>query len=358
MESKHLWTEYPSAPQVIERETLDEIWDGTILLFDMTPRVDPFPSPEDKGPRIWFDKRLHDFRVVEQGEKVKVKYSLRNSGDETLVIEEMTASCSCEDATITSNLISPGEEAQLQVTLDTANREGWSFQNVTVHSNDPTQEEVLLRISGIVKTTVKWSPSALSFGEVRNGESREGEIHLVDDHLGKMRVLSVIAPPWILSSTEILPCSSTYDDGLRRYVVKLRVQPKGMVHEAVDSEIRILTSHPMYPSISVPCSAKIVPEIVLKPASIYFGYVRPGKAVSRTVRILASAKVSGFSRVISEDSCIQETRLEWRGEGEYLLCVVFLAHEARTYRGKLALEGEGYRGNDNITIPFSAIVGN
>lgn len=72
-----------------------------------------------EGPKITFDKTLHNFGLIAQyGGKVETKFIITNIGSETLKIGELTTSCSCTKASISSSLILPGNKEELTVVFD------------------------------------------------------------------------------------------------------------------------------------------------------------------------------------------------------------------------------------------------
>lgn len=74
---------------------------------------------ETSGPNIAFDRKSHDFGVIPQyGGVVEATFEVRNDGVGTLKIGDITTSCSCTSATISSVNIEEGEKAVLTVKFD------------------------------------------------------------------------------------------------------------------------------------------------------------------------------------------------------------------------------------------------
>lgn len=71
------------------------------------------------GAKINFNRTEHDFGVIPQsGGVVETTFDVENNGSETLEIGDITTSCSCTTASISSNKIEPGEKATLTVYFD------------------------------------------------------------------------------------------------------------------------------------------------------------------------------------------------------------------------------------------------
>jgi rhodanese-related sulfurtransferase len=98
------------------------------------------------GPKISFDRKLHDFGVIQQfGGMVETTFAVRNDGTETLKIGDITTSCSCTSASISSHSIPAGEEAELTVVFDPDFHEepiDVFKRTVFITTNDPANPEV------------------------------------------------------------------------------------------------------------------------------------------------------------------------------------------------------------------------
>ena len=71
------------------------------------------------GPKITVDRTLHKFGVIPQfGGTVETIFIIKNEGSNTLKIGDLTTSCSCTSASISTNKIPVGESAVLTVVFD------------------------------------------------------------------------------------------------------------------------------------------------------------------------------------------------------------------------------------------------
>ena len=98
------------------------------------------------GPRVRLDRTIHDFGVVPQyGGVVNAIFAIYNDGADILKIGDITTSCSCTSATISSNAIAPGDKAELIVKFDPDFHEeplGVFKRTVFIPTNDPNMPEV------------------------------------------------------------------------------------------------------------------------------------------------------------------------------------------------------------------------
>ena len=112
----------------------------------------PVPaSPSAPGPRIAVDPPSFDFGRTLPQKAVTREFSIRNFGDQDLVIENVSTSCGCTVAdTLAKKVVKPGGSQPLRVTLTTPAGPGAITKSVVVRSNDPARP--LLEIK--LKTTV------------------------------------------------------------------------------------------------------------------------------------------------------------------------------------------------------------
>ncbi len=96
----------------------------------------------------------YDFGVVTKGETVTAVLPLRNAGQATLVVENISTSCGCTTATLSTMSLAPQEEATLVVSYDSGAHEadiGLLDRHVFVATNDPEQAVVMIRFTALVE---------------------------------------------------------------------------------------------------------------------------------------------------------------------------------------------------------------
>jgi rhodanese-related sulfurtransferase len=92
------------------------------------------------GPKISIGRKLHDFGEIPQfGGVRQTLFTVTNTGAGTLVVGDITTSCSCTSATLSSYSIEAGESAELTVLFDPdlhEEPEGVFTRTVFIPSND------------------------------------------------------------------------------------------------------------------------------------------------------------------------------------------------------------------------------
>jgi uncharacterized cupredoxin-like copper-binding protein len=104
------------------------------------------------APQLYFSETQHDFGTVREGQVVDYTFKFKNTGKGVLEVKNVSTSCGCTVASISSKKLEPGKEGTLRVELDTKNREGKMNRNVTIQSNDPSEpNKALLIFADIIR---------------------------------------------------------------------------------------------------------------------------------------------------------------------------------------------------------------
>jgi len=88
------------------------------------------------GPVITFEKKVHDFGDMVQGDKVEQTFKFTNTGNEPLVITNVQVTCGCTTPKgWPRDPIAPGGKGELTVAFNSAGKMGRQNKVVTVVSN-------------------------------------------------------------------------------------------------------------------------------------------------------------------------------------------------------------------------------
>ncbi len=106
---------------------------------------------QTNAPRIQISPRTRDFGIKQQGDSVRVAYSITNSGPKELLINRAFSSCNCVQLHWSSKKIAPGSSVDLEVLFLTDQRLGNQHKNITIFSNDPRQPVTVLTLKGLLR---------------------------------------------------------------------------------------------------------------------------------------------------------------------------------------------------------------
>jgi len=117
-----------------------------------------------QGPRIELSSSMHDFGRVSPGQRLCGIFEINNSGDENLHIQSVITSCECTKTSLSSDVIAPGQKANLCVEL-TAARYGKPIEaTILVVSNDPNRSRVPIYLKGTIISMIDVFPPNFTFG--------------------------------------------------------------------------------------------------------------------------------------------------------------------------------------------------
>ena len=101
-------------------------------------------------PVLTFDKKEHDFGVINEGDVVETAFAFTNTGNSDLTILDARGSCGCTVPEYPKNTpIAPGESREIKVKFDSANKPGNQTKTVTLTTNTERGREIL-RIKTVV----------------------------------------------------------------------------------------------------------------------------------------------------------------------------------------------------------------
>ncbi len=113
-------------------------------------------SQPANGPEIEFDKKVHDYGTIQQGDNGSCEFKFTNTGNEPLILSNVISSCGCTVPKWPRTPILPGKTETIKVTYDTK-RLGTISKQVTVLSNAKTNREIL-KIKGSVQKKPAGTP--------------------------------------------------------------------------------------------------------------------------------------------------------------------------------------------------------
>lgn len=93
------------------------------------------PQPIKGDAIMTFDKELHDFGDINEGEKAETIFKFTNTGTEDLLITKAKGSCGCTAPEYPKNPIKPGESGEITVRFNSNGRPGKNNKSVSMEVN-------------------------------------------------------------------------------------------------------------------------------------------------------------------------------------------------------------------------------
>lgn len=172
------------------------------LDWDVVEKDDPAPSPavgpRERGvvhqlvtkgapPHLEIDPIHFDFGHVMLGERIKTSFKITNTGEGDLILQKIGKQCHCTlprlilpggvvpKGTLQNDemvgTLKKGETATLEVEIDTAAMGGPHEKQVTVFTNDLTNNPFPLKMQMMVDNPFKFEPSSVNFESIRHGSN-------------------------------------------------------------------------------------------------------------------------------------------------------------------------------------------
>lgn len=101
-------------------------------------------------PLIEFEKEIHDFGRIREGEKVAYSFKFKNTGKSDLIITDARGSCGCTVPNYPTNPIKPGESALIDISFDSSGKSGKQNKTITVLTNCEPSTKVLTIVGEVL----------------------------------------------------------------------------------------------------------------------------------------------------------------------------------------------------------------
>ncbi len=226
-------------------------------------------------PRIKFDKLVHNFGEVGLKTENLCEFKFTNTGDGTLEISQIVASCgSCTVMEVDKGRYAPGESGTMKVKLYADTELGQITKNLTVYSNDRTNPRITLGVTAKVISKVRVEPR---------------ELHLLLEQANagnpKITLTSTDGKPFAISHFKSTDDSITIDYDPSVTQAKFVIEPKidmARLAENLNGRIEIGVTHPECQAVTI--GVRTVPKYRFNPVLVRG--VNPGDSVVRKVRVI------------------------------------------------------------------------
>jgi hypothetical protein len=208
---------------------------------------------------------LFDFGTVRAEDAVEHTFEFRNSGAETLEVENVQLTAPLTVTKMTRQ-VRPGERASIAVRLGQPRKPGDFEGLIVVHFRKENAPNVIFRVRGRVVLPIDFEPMAAFFITTFKGESKQQSIGVTNYASEPLQALTVEH-----DSDRFTVDVATLEPG-RRFRLTVTVKdnaPAGKMREA----IRLLTSNELLPVIRIPVNTQVRERVYTFPDSIVLGLI-------------------------------------------------------------------------------------
>ncbi len=334
-------------------------------------------ATEGPQPRFACYPYSHDFEKVLSGETVKTTFTLKNEGEGDLVIIQVKPQCHCTasrlilpDRTVETRelrskegygKLKPGEEATLEIGIDTAGMGGLTHKKVHVYTNDRVHSPISLDLVLLVDNPFQFSPASATFGNVRSTEVVERVVRMSSIDQGKFTIVGHELPDPPVMDVEYRQVPTRRNEQCAwELVLKSKT---GLPAKEHLGKLKLVLEHERIKELDqLHYSLRIVPDVEwrldkrVSPESVTLGVVRPGVNDVKTFTFenknpalpwkLTGATVT--SRIGTEPFAVEWKTIEEGQKYEVTLKVVD-APKIKSFNGELEITAE------SATVPLLKI---
>ncbi len=120
------------------------------------------PESEDKGPRAVVGRPIHDFGVLERGDRPTHEFVVANTGEATLELFDARSSCGCTVIDFDEE-IAPGQSGVVKIAVETEEQAGAFAVNVGLLTNDPSNPRINLTLKADLADRIRIEPGYVRF---------------------------------------------------------------------------------------------------------------------------------------------------------------------------------------------------
>ena len=228
------------------------------------------------GPKITFEKVVHNFDNVGPGTKHTCEFEFKNTGNALLRITRVTKSCGCTPFTLAKKEYKPGESGTLKVRYHAGRRPSTTSKTLYVYSNDKARPKVKLTLKAKIVVKVKHEPKKLELllkGE--NAGCPEITLRSIDNQAFAIKQFSSTGN-----------CITADVNSLVK-ATEFTLQPKvdlQKLQENLRGNITLKLTHPECSSITIAFST--LPRFQAKPPMLNLWDPEPQKPVTRKLSIV------------------------------------------------------------------------
>lgn len=210
---------------------------------------------QNKGkPELVVPNSTFNFGRREKGDVVRHTFTLKNGGRKALHIKDVRPACGCTTTEPEQNVLSPGEETELQVRLDLSRQKGEQDKKIALETNDPDQPVFNLTMRGIATSRVKLDPERVELGHIPATQTAKASVNV-----RATKELSFGVDRVKTSGDNIKAKYETIEEG-HAYEVKIEVDP-AVNNGLVRGWVQLLTDHAgEYNVIGIPVLAHVTPD--------------------------------------------------------------------------------------------------
>ena len=289
----------------VPRAELEKRYSGRALVL-----ADEAPTD---GARAQIEEFHYAFGVSGIGQTVQHTFTVSNVANRPLVVEpDNCETCGAPDVTVAQEVLAPGKSTAVTVKF-TVTSSGNVMRSAKLRTNDPRAAIVYLTLQGTVPHDVQVYPTRLRVSRDKNAVP---PLHVTVSGPVGMDVTGATCEGGRFDVQVGAPEVDANEN--KTSELELSLKPQDFVGR-IEDELAVRTTHPDRPLITVPITGEVRGDADIRPAQVFFGFVRAGDKAEQTVTITShsgdpfavkSAKLKGKGLRVTQP--IQTDDGSWR----------------------------------------------
>jgi hypothetical protein len=233
---------------------------------------------DSNGPRITFEKLVHDFGSVGKNTKNTCEFNFTNTGNDLLKITKVSKTCGCTPYTLAKKEYAPGESGTLKVGYNAGSHPGATQKYIYVSSNDKTNPKVRLIIKADIALKVDYEPRKLNLSlRDKNAACPQITIKSLDNQPFAIKSFK--------STSNLITADYTESEKKTNFVLQPMVDMERL-RNTPNGRIDITLTHPKVSKITIPFT--VLQEFGTSPPRIIILKAEPQKPLTREVWVLSN----------------------------------------------------------------------
>lgn len=255
-----------------------------VTLLAQNPAAPAGQDPQLNWAQRMLDRQSIDFGIVARGAECKTLLKVKNLYQETIFITNVSTSCGCSAAKPSSNQVLSGQEAYIEISMDTVRfmREKTSAALVTL--SEPSKGlsvECRIPLKVYIRTDVVFSPGVVSFGAIDQNAGGERKVTVAYAGRADWKIREVKSPKPYLTAKAVE--TSRSPNGTVNYDLLVNLTPEAPVG-AIRETLTLITDDQNNPQVPLPVDARIESEFSIQPEVVALGVVSAGQ--SKTLNVV------------------------------------------------------------------------
>lgn len=232
-----------------------------------------------------FDKQNVDFGVVARGAVCSTRLVVKNIYQETIQITNVSTSCGCSAAKPSANQIPSGQEAYIEISMDTQRfmRKKDSAALVTLaEPSKGLRQEVRIPLSVYIRTDVVFQPGSVNFGSVEQGQGAQRTVKLSYAGRPDWKVREIRSPKSYYKAQAV----ETKRDNISLvdYDIVVTLSPDAP-GGALRDQLTLITDDQNSPEVPLPVEARVEADFTVQPEFWALGTITAGATKTTNVVI-------------------------------------------------------------------------